>query len=110
MEKEIRTLLLSLGVMPSWLGFGYLVDAIQIFRKNRAVSMTKELYPQVAEKHGTTGVRVERAMRHAIASLGDHVSFDEVCEILGTQPSIETGRFKNGEFISLCAMKIEDAS
>ena len=110
MNDKIRLLLLSLGIKPHVRGFKYLIEAIQIYAEaNGDISITKELYPQIAFKFDTTGSRVERAMRHAIGSIGYSVPMHTACKILDATPNIDTGTFKNREFIALCAMKIGGA-
>lgn len=107
MKSKTEKLLLALGIMPNLSGFRYLVDAIQIYAEAKGrMSITKELYPQTAARHNTTGIRVERAIRHAIESIGKFVPMSDVMEILGTCPDGLSGKWKNAEFIALCALRI----
>lgn len=65
-RAKIEDALLAMGVPAGILGFTYIVDAIQIFdERGTDISMTKELYPAIAERNNTTPSRVERAIRHA---------------------------------------------
>lgn len=65
-RAKIEDTLLAMGVPAGILGFNYIVDAIQIFdEKGTNISITKELYPRIAEKNNTTPSRAERAIRHA---------------------------------------------
>ena len=107
MKPKTAKLLLSLGCMPNLLGFRYLGDAAEIYASYKGpLSITRELYPAVAQKHNTTGIRVERAIRNAISKLGDTVPMHEVVDILGTPPGALSGTYKNSEFIALCALRI----
>lgn len=107
MKPKTKKLILSLGIMPNLRGFRYLGSAIEIYADHKGqISITKELYPAVAELHNTTGIRVERAIRNAISKLGDNVPMHEVVDILGTPPGALSGTYKNSEFIALCALRI----
>ena len=110
MENKIKNLLLSLGVRPNLLGFSYLADAILIcynYPWERKIFLTKEIYPEIAYKYGTTPSRVERAMRHAIEHMSEAVDYDMIASILNTQTSVNKGKFTNGEFIHLCVTKLK---
>ena len=67
-EKTIQEKLLKIGIMPNVKGYRYWVKAILLVKKDPSLqeSITKGLYPKVAKEMGTTGTRVERALRHAI--------------------------------------------
>lgn len=62
----ITDIVQELGVPANVRGYYYLREAILFYSKNRAESVTKVLYPYVAQKHSTTSSRVERGIRHAI--------------------------------------------
>lgn len=65
-RANVEDALLAMGVPAGILGFNYIVDAVEIFgERGTNISITKELYPAVAEKNRTTPSRVERAIRHA---------------------------------------------
>lgn len=65
-RTKIEDALLAMGVPAGIKGFNYIADAIQIFdERGTNISITKELYPAVAEKNGTTPSRTERSIRHA---------------------------------------------
>lgn len=65
-RAKIEDVLLAMGVPAGILGFNYIADAIEIFdERGTNISITKELYPAIAEKNNTTPSRVERAIRHA---------------------------------------------
>ena len=109
MKKKTEQLLLALGIMPNRNGFYYICDAVALYAEAAGpISITKEIYPAVAAKYGTTSKCVDRAMRHAILMLGDIVPWDDVISILGIPPSGSTGTYKNSEFIALCALKVEE--
>ena len=65
-RAKIEDTLLAMGVPAGIKGFTYIADAIQIFdERGTNVSITRELYPAIAERNNTTSSRTERAIRHA---------------------------------------------
>lgn len=65
-RAKIEDVLPAMGVPAGIKGFNYIADAIEIFdQRGINISITKELYPAIAEKNGTTPSRVERSIRHA---------------------------------------------
>lgn len=90
-HTDIMKYLDSLGFKHAQLGFGYLIDAIQIGSENREAlsAITKELYPEVAKRHHSTASRVERAIRHAIESAHGTESMQDF-----------NGHLTNSEFIA----------
>lgn len=65
-REKIEDTLLAMGVPAGIKGFNCVADAIEIFdERGTSISITKELYPAIAEKNNTTPSRAERAIRHA---------------------------------------------
>lgn len=80
-REKIEDVLLAMGVPAGIKGFAYIVDAIQIFdERGTNIQITKELYPTVAEKNGTTPSRVEKAIRHAFECVRSYKGKPEVVE------------------------------
>ena len=69
-ENIVKADLKEMGIHSYITGFTYLVDSIKMVYKNKLkyVSVTKEIYPQIAKKYKVTASSVERAIRHAIES------------------------------------------
>lgn len=65
-RTKVEDYLIADGVQTNVLGFGYLVDAIMLYRPG--MKMPQDVYPVIGEMHETTASRVERAVRHAIES------------------------------------------
>ncbi|WP_188497891.1 sporulation initiation factor Spo0A C-terminal domain-containing protein, partial [Pullulanibacillus pueri] len=65
LDLEISKLLLEIGVPAHIKGHRYLTDAITIVCQDFSTlsSITKGIYPQIAEKYNTTAIRVERSIR-----------------------------------------------
>lgn len=65
-RAKIEDALLAMGVPAGIKGFDYITDAVEIFNERGTnISITKELYPTIAEKNGTTPPMAERAIRYA---------------------------------------------
>lgn len=70
LEAKIGAILLQLRMPAHLSGYRFLRTAVLSVMENPALMrhVTKELYPVVAEKYGTTAGCVERSIRHAIAT------------------------------------------
>ncbi len=107
LEKEITEILKEIGIPASIRGFRYIRYAIMysIDNKDALNGITKVLYPQVAEKFGTTPIRVERAIRHAIEVAWDRGSTKVLHKYFGN--TISLGKPTNSEFIAMIADNIK---
>ena len=67
-ERTVTNILREIGVPAHIKGYAYLRSAIIYVSKDSSYlgSITKKLYPNIANEFGTTSSRVERAIRHAI--------------------------------------------
>ncbi len=67
-EALVTNVIHEVGVPAHIKGYQYLREAIIMVVNNIDIinQITKQLYPQIAEKYHTTPSRVERAIRHAI--------------------------------------------
>ena len=105
MEDVISDILFELG-MPSHIrGYRYTVYAIKIATENPDIldSITNKLYPAIAEQYGTTAIRCERSIRHAIECTWDRGSLDVFEKYFGNTISITKGKPTNSEFIARMA-------
>lgn len=68
LDGKITLMLRELNFPANILGYKFIREAIKMvyFDIDVLGSITKVMYPTIAEKHNTTGSRVERAIRHAI--------------------------------------------
>lgn len=101
MEDVISDILFELG-MPSHIrGYRYTVYAIKIATENPDIldSITNKLYPAIAGQYGTTAIRCERSIRHAIECTWDRGSLDVFEKYFGNTISITKGKPTNSEFI-----------
>lgn len=107
MMRTVDSMLCSLGVPTSLLGYEYLKHAIVLAATTPAVSrsITKELYPAIAKKSNTTPSRAERAMRHAIEVAWSRGDIDVFDRYFGNTVDPNRGRPTNAEFV--CQMAAE---
>ena len=67
-DAVVTSVLQKLSIPAHTKGYKYLREAVIIAVEEMEVlsAITKELYPQVARRYGTTASNVERAIRHAL--------------------------------------------
>ena len=110
MEKKVKDLLMSLGITPNIMGFAYLVRSICIWAEwsmaGRKHIRATQVYDALKLEFGKSANSCEKAIRNAITQMVDHCSLEAVSEILGCPPSLQTGTYRNSQFIALCATKI----
>ena len=108
LEKEITTMIQGIGVPAHIKGYQYLRDAIRMTIEDRETnsSITKVLYPSIAEKYQTTPSRVERAIRHAIEVTFSRGPIEPKEALFGYTIGYGKGKPTNSEFIALITDKI----
>ena len=109
LQVSITNILHELGVPSHIKGYQYIRESIMIVYDNPEIigGITKELYPEVAEKYDTTVSRVERAIRHAIEVSWNRGSWDLMEEIFGHSIDIDKAKPTNSEFIVTIADKLK---
>lgn len=100
-EVTVSKYLEELGVPKNIRGYQYLRLAIILkFKKEDEMqSITKELYPAVAEEFHSTSIKVERAIRHAIEVAWNRGCVEKQHELFGYIINSKKGKPTNGEFI-----------
>lgn len=63
---RVSSLLQEIGMDPTLKGFNYFLEAVEICLNEHVDTLTKQIYPSIAEKYGTTAQSVERNMRYAV--------------------------------------------
>jgi two-component system response regulator (stage 0 sporulation protein A) len=108
LEVIVTDIIHQLGVPAHVKGYHYLREAIvsSILNKSLLESVTKKLYPYVAEKFDTTPSRVERAIRHAIEIAWDRGNLDTINAFFGYTVNTCKGKPTNSEFIALVTDKL----
>lgn len=107
-QKVIIDELISLGVSPSILGYEYTKVALCCILENplAVYSITKELYPVVAQEVGSTPSRVERSLRHAVEKLYNECDPNILEKYFGLVSSKDKGKVTNSQFLSVIAERI----
>lgn len=108
LEALVTNIIHEIGVPAHIKGYQYLREAIMMVIQDIDVinQITKQLYPEIAEKYHTTPSRVERAIRHAIEVAWARGKNDAVESIFGYTISAAKGKPTNSEFIAMIADKL----
>jgi len=105
-KTHVSNLLVSLGIPTKLRGYAYLREAVLLMVENPMQSITKELYPAIARKFGTSSSKVERAIRHAIEVAWSRGRVDTLNKAFGCCVALPGEKPTNGEFIALIADKL----
>ena len=108
LEALVTNVIHEVGVPDHIKGYQYLREAIMMVVNDIDIinQITKQLYPEIAEKYKTTPSRVERAIRHAIEVAWGRGQTDTVESIFGYTVSASKGKPTNSEFIAMIADKL----
>jgi two-component system response regulator (stage 0 sporulation protein A) len=108
LEALVTNVIHEVGVPAHIKGYQYLREAIILVVNDIDVinQITKQLYPDIAEKFHTTPSRVERAIRHAIEVAWGRGQQEAVESIFGYTVSAAKGKPTNSEFIAMIADKL----
>ena len=108
LQISITKTLHELGVPSHIKGYQYIREGITLVYKRPEIigGITKELYPEIAEKFESTSSRVERAIRHAIEVSWNRGNWDLMEDIFGHSVDIDKAKPTNSEFIVTIADKI----
>ncbi|MEG0578383.1 MAG: sporulation initiation factor Spo0A C-terminal domain-containing protein [Niameybacter sp.] len=110
LATKIEDILLDIGVPTNLLGHKYTVCATALHyinAKDHRISMTKFLYPTIAEMFKTTPTRVERAIRHAIEMSFDKIDITVCKKYFGSIIDPKVKKPTNSEFIATLSMHVE---
>lgn len=108
LDANITSIIHEIGVPAHIKGYQYLREAITMVYNNIEIlgSITKTLYPDIAEKFKTTPSRVERAIRHAIEVAWTRGNIDSISHLFGYTVNISKSKPTNSEFIAMVADKL----
>ncbi len=108
LQISITKILHELGIPSHIKGYQYIREGISIIynKPQKIGGITKELYPELANKFETTTSRVERAIRHAIEVSWNRGNWDLMEEIFGHSVDIDKAKPTNSEFIVTIADKL----
>ena len=108
LEIIVTNMIHEIGVPAHIKGYQYLRSAIIMAVNDMDIlnSITKQLYPSIANLHKTTPSRVERAIRHAIEVAWGRGKVEVIDDLFGYTINAGKGKPTNSEFIALIADKI----
>ena len=107
-KSSITKTVHDLGIPSHIKGYQYIRDGVEIIfdRPDIIGGITKELYPELADKFETTVSRVERAIRHAIEVSWNRGDWDLMEELFGHSVDIDKAKPTNSEFMVTIADKL----
>ncbi|MFV9510778.1 sporulation transcription factor Spo0A [Tepidibacillus sp. LV47] len=108
LDASITNLIHEIGVPAHIKGYQYLREAIMMVYNDIEIlgSITKILYPKIAEKFNTTPSRVERAIRHAIEVAWSRGNVEAIKNLFGYTVNISKAKPTNSEFIAMVADRL----
>ena len=107
-EEKITNIFITVGIPAHIKGYQFLREAIKLAIANPEIinSITKKLYPTIAEKYDTSASKVERALRHAIEVAWNRGKIENINNLFGIKVYSSNEKPTNGEFIALVADKM----
>lgn len=108
MEEKITNIFITVGIPAHIKGYQFLREAIKLAIANPEIinSITKKLYPTIADKYSTSASKVERAIRHAIEVAWNRGKIENINNLFGIKVYSSNEKPTNGEFIALVADKM----
>ncbi len=108
LDDKISNLFLGMGIPAHIKGYQYLREGIKlvIAQPGMISGITKELYPAIAHRFGTSSSKVERAIRHAIEVAWSRGRVDTLNKAFGCDVAQPNDKPTNGELIALIADKL----
>lgn len=108
LEEKITNIFITVGIPAHIKGYQFLREAIKMAIDNPDIinSITKKLYPSIAEKFETSASKVERAIRHAIEVAWNRGKIENINTLFGIKVYSNNEKPTNGEFIALVADKM----
>lgn len=107
-ERMVRKFLKAIGVPMNLKGYRYICSAVVHLSREKGMKISLALYPMVAKEFGTTGSRVERAIRHAVERTFEVGNYDAMNEIFGPKVCASKGKLTNSEFMYATVEYLED--
>ncbi len=108
LEEKITNIFITVGIPAHIKGYQFLREAIKMAIDNPEIinSITKKLYPSIAERFDTSASKVERAIRHAIEVAWNRGKIENINTLFGIRVYSNNEKPTNGEFIALVADKM----
>lgn len=108
LEEKITNIFITVGIPAHIKGYYFLREAIKmaVSEPNIINSITKKLYPSIANIYETSSSKVERAIRHAIEVAWNKGKIENINDVFGLRVYDSHEKPTNGEFIALVADKM----
>lgn len=108
LDEKISNIFITVGIPAHIKGYQFLREAIKMAISTPEIinSITKKLYPAIAEKFETSASKVERAIRHAIEVAWNRGKIENINSLFGLKVYSSNEKPTNGEFIALVADKM----
>ncbi len=107
-EEKISNIFISIGIPAHIKGYQFLREAVKLAVEKPEIigSITKQLYPTIAERFETSSSKVERGMRHAIEVAWNRGKIENINALFGLKIYSSNEKPTNGELIALIADKM----
>ena len=108
LDEKITNIFITVGIPAHIKGYQFLREAIKMAINSPEIinSITKKLYPSIADKFDTSASKVERAIRHAIEVAWNRGKIENINNLFGIRVYGNNEKPTNGEFIALVADKM----
>lgn len=108
---QVRDMLSSMGMPPNLTGFEMCAEAIAMAAMEPQMlrAVTGRLYPDIAQKFGTTPSRTEKCIRTAITKLYDMAQPEQIEKYVTIPCHYDSGKATNSTFIAAIARYIRDS-
>ena len=108
LDEKISNIFISIGIPAHIKGYQFLREAVKLAVEEPEIisSITKKLYPTIAERFDTSSSKVERGMRHAIEVAWNRGKIENINNIFGLKIYNRNEKPTNGELIALIADKM----
>ena len=108
LDEKISNIFITVGIPAHIKGYQFLREAIKMAIAEPEIinSITKRLYPSIAQKFDTSSSKVERAIRHAIEVAWNRGKIENINSLFGIKVYSDNDKPTNGEFIALVADKM----
>lgn len=108
LDEKISNIFISIGIPAHIKGYQFLREAVKLAVEEPEIigSITKRLYPTIAQKFETSSSKVERGMRHAIEVAWNRGKIENINSLFGFKIYSSNDKPTNGELIALIADKM----
>ncbi len=108
LDEKISNIFISIGIPAHIKGYQFLREAVKLAVEKPEIigSITKQLYPTIAERFETSSSKVERGMRHAIEVAWNRGKIENINSLFGLKIYNSNEKPTNGELIALIADKM----